>query len=179
MRRLLGLLGISAAVAVSGCVGGGERISYAHHSSYDPSYVADAAVRGPIPVRVYGEPQAGAGELATAGAIANAMKGVNIGTEVEYVPAAELPNDGYVMIVRFGDAAAPSRLCEGGGAPGAGTDYAAAFCLNDEALSYLAGAVGDGDIASSGFRSAMATTAVILLPPDNPEYNDCDRRSCN
>ena len=66
----------------------------------------------------------------------------------------------------------------GDGGDGVGTAYAAAFCLGDRPLSYLAGDAGTSNIDSPGFRQAMATAANELLPQENPEYNDCGRRKC-
>lgn len=178
MRRMTLMLAMGAALAVSAC--GGDRISYYQVDNYDSSHLGDSTKYGPIPVRVYGEPRAGSGELATANAVAQAMTGANIGTPVEYVAAEQLPADGYVMIVQFGGGAAPGFLCRDGGEPGGvGGDYAAAFCLGETNLSYAAGNVGDSDIASSGFRQAMSTAAVIMLPPVNPNFEDCAVNDCN
>lgn len=177
MRTSL-LVAAGAAVMLGGCVVNSDRIDHVQLQNYYGSYAADASTRGPVPVRVYGRPTAGAAEIATAAAIAGAMEGANFGPRIDYKPAAELPTDGYVMVVRFGQGAPANSLCSGDNGDGVGTVYAAAFCLGELPLSYLAGDVGTSNIDSPGFRQAMATAANELLPQENPEYNDCGKRNC-
>lgn len=173
------LIAFAAGALLAGCVSTSDRIDHVQLSHYYGSYAADAATKGPVPVRVYGQPAAGTDELTTAAAIADAMEGANFGPRITYAAASEAPPDGYAMIVRFGPGAPANSLCSGDNGDGVGTTYAAAFCYGERPLSYLAGDAGVQDIDSPQFRRAMATTASELLPQENPEYNDCGRRNCS
>lgn len=177
MRTSL-LIAAGAAIALGGCAANNDRINHVQLQNYYGSYAADASTQGPVPVRVYGRPAAGANEIATATAIAGAMEGANFGPRIAYEPATELPADGYVMVVRFGEGTPANSLCSGDSGDGVGTAYAAAFCLGEYPLSYLAGDAGTSNIDSPGFRQAMATAANELLPLENPEYNDCGKQNC-
>ncbi len=181
MRRLTIFLSLGAATLAAACAGE-ARINHVTFDGYSAADLAYAASSGPIPVRVFGQPTPGANAAMTAARIAVAMTGANFGPVIDYKVYDGPPEAGYVMVIRFGQGAPAPGICAAASASApirVGTTYAAAFCKDGRALSYLVGAVGDGNIASAGFRTAMAGTALELLPLENPEFIDCDGPRCD
>ncbi len=156
-----------------GCGGGVNIISTVSYNGYDPSYVSHAAADGPLPVRVFGQPASGVDADATAAQIGEAMAGSNIGQQFDYSVYTTPPENGYVLVVRFGDGTPASRLCQADVASGVGLNFGMAFCKKGHALSYLSGVAASADIASATFRNGMEIAAIEMFPPENPEL-DCD-----
>jgi hypothetical protein len=167
-----------AVLALAACAGV-DRINHVTYDGYAASHVVEAGRDGPAPLVVHGSP-GGQPPLDVAAAAAHAMSGASFGPHIE-LAAAEGPNrNGYMVAIRFGSAGFPRSVCVEDPSAGAdGVEYVAAFCKDGHPLSYLSGAVPDGDIAGAGFRRAMSGAAISLLPIENPNLYDCDLRDCD
>jgi len=163
----------AAGLALVGCAGV-DRINHVTYDGYSAADLGYAVGNGEVPVRVLGAPAEGLETAAVARRIGEAMHGANPGPVVNYGVYDGTSPAGYIMTVRFGQAAPARDICADDAPSGVGTDYAAAFCKDGKALSYLAGNAGSADIASDGFRRAMAGAATQLLPLENPNYEDDD-----
>ena len=173
MRYALRWIALGAlATATAGCAAGSGRINTVSYNGYDPSYVADVATDGALPVRVIGQPAANVAGEEAASQIGDAMTGANFGTQIEYDVYVEPPENGYVLVVRFGGGTPAGRLCGGAVDGGVGPEYAMAFCKDGHALSYLSGVSASADVTSEAFRHGMRIAAIEMFPPQNPEL-DC------
>lgn len=164
---------VAASLTIGACAGV-DRINHVTYDGYSAADLGYAVANGPVPVRVLGAPAPGLKTEDVASRIGAAMRGANPGPVVDYSVYEGSSPAGYVMTVRFGQGAPARDICADDAPSGVGPDYAAAFCKDGKALSYLAGTVGATDIASSGFRQAMSGAASQLLPLENPEYEDDD-----
>jgi len=166
----------AAGLTVAACAGV-DRINHVTYDGYSAADLGYAVGNGAVPVRVLGAPAEGLETADIARRVGAAMRGANPGPVIDYGVYDGTSPAGYVMTVRFGQAAPARDICADDAPSGVGTDYAAAFCKDGKALSYLAGNAGSADIASAGFRRAMAGAASQLLPLENPEYEDDDEGS--
>lgn len=179
MRFAKRLLALAFLTPLLGCGGGVNIINTVSYNGYDPSYVGDAATDGAVPVRVLGQAASGVDAEATAARIGQAMAGSNIGQQLEYSVYTTPPENGYVLVVRFGGGTPAGRLCQDGAEAGVGLNFGMAFCKDGHALSYLSGVAATADIASASFRQGMKIAAIEMFPPVNPELDcgvndDCD-----
>lgn len=164
-----------AILALAGCQGLNERVSYVNYDGYTGADFATAGADGAIDVVAVGAPHQGVTPKGAARQIAEAITGANFGPVIPFqAQHGGPPADGYQVVVRFGQAHGIETLCDTDGAETAvSQDYTAAFCKDGAALSHLAGAAPRGGDA---FKTAMASAAIELFPYQNPEFNDCDAR---
>ncbi len=172
------ILLVSAALALAGCQGLGDRVSYVHYDGYTGADFASAGADGAIDVVTVGAPHQGVTPDIAANQIAEAMTGANFGPVIPFqAQPGGPPADGYQVVVRFGQSRGAGLLFETTGAADAvSPEYTAAFCKDGAALSHLAGAAPN---RGEAFKTAMASAAIELFPYQNPEFNDCDaQRRC-
>jgi hypothetical protein len=167
---------LALGLAMTACAGR-NTVYHAGYGRYSGSTAYYAARNGQMPLAVFGNPtQASVPVLAQA--VADGLKGSHLSPNVTFTAAETGSAHGYRTVIAFG-AATRETICspEPFGHRTAGTSgaIAAAFCLDDEPLSFASGALrplsGADDPA---LRSEMRAIGHALFPPNNPDYTqDC------
>ena len=166
----------SLALLLAGCLSG-TQVNNSGFGRYSNSTASYAARGGEMPLVVFGNPT-NAPQAAVDQAVADGLYGTHVLHRTVFVPRASLAPEGYRTVVHFGGIdgdvacgldAQPTNTAN----PGPVT---AAFCLNDEALSYAAGKMA----AVSGpddplLKKQMTALGLEIFPPVNPNYigGDC------
>ena len=165
---------VCAGLALSACAGG-SLIYYSDYGRYSGSTALVAAPNGEMPLAVYGNPTA-APPAVFAAAVGEGLDGTHVDHRTRFIPTA-MPNpSGYRTVVVFGETSQQS-ICQYSGSPDdraeAPGPMAAAFCLGEEALSYVSGRIaalsGPDDPA---LAQQMSITGVTLFPQTHPDYSE-------
>jgi hypothetical protein len=92
-----------AILAIAGCQGLNERVSYVNYDGYTGADFATAGADGAIDVVAVGAPHQGVMPKAAAHQIAEAMTSANFGPVIPFqAQPGGPPADGYQVVVRFG-----------------------------------------------------------------------------
>lgn len=167
----------AAAVLLAGCTNG-SLVYHSGYGRYSGSTALVAAPNGEMAVAVYGNPTSAPADVFAA-AVADGMKGTHVDHRTVFKPTAMPDTAGYRTVVVFG-ATTQNSICSFDGPMNARAEapgpMGAAFCLGDEALSYVSGRVpGLTGPDDPMLERQMSIVGLTLFPPTNPNYdNDCE-----
>jgi hypothetical protein len=180
MRALLSAAGI--ALLLSACANGdsGGSIYFTDYGRYSASAAAYAARHGQMPLVVFGNPTAASQSVLDA-AIARGLSGTHVDPAVVFSPVAAFSAPAYRTVAVFGGTTRES-ICSARPATattGQAGSMAAAFCLDAEPLSFVAGSLPRlSGPADPKLQPHMASVGYALFPIANPDHADtCDFRS--
>tara|TARA_R110002096_G_scaffold258293_7_gene451858 strand:+ start:665 stop:1192 length:528 start_codon:yes stop_codon:yes gene_type:complete len=168
MHKVLPLAGL----LVLGACTGGSSIYYYDYGRYSGSTAQYAARDGQMPLAVYGNPT-GDTDAAFAAAVARGLDGTHVDHTVRFVPMQAPNATGYRVVTVFGSTKRES-ICTAnpatGAAPGSNGPMAAAFCLDEEPLSFVQGQLAGMSSASDpALRTHLYAVGRGLFPLENPK----------
>ncbi len=185
----------AASLALAACLAAGSAaasgmISYSWLSySYSPRDIAYAGGPGELWTEVAGNPF-GATQAEFDQAVTRAMYGAHFGPPTEFTttPGPSARRMFHVRLLFNGSATDEAHICAGpppalSASRGGDVVLYAAFCQNDESLSFLR-AAGDGFSGPSDpeFKDLVQQVTMTLFPPQNNELlrngSDCRSSSC-
>jgi len=179
-----------AACLIAGSAAASGVISYSKLSySYSPRDIAYAGGPGELWTEVVGNPF-GATQAEFDRAVTGAMYGAHFGPPTKFTtaPGPSARRIFHVRLLFNGTATNDAVVCAGPpppvpASPGGDVVLYAAFCQNDESLSFLR-AAGDGFSGPNDpqFEDFMRQVTMKLFPPQNNELlrngNDCRKLDC-